>query len=342
MTNDLYLNKTVLTGIKPTGTPHLGNLVGAIQPVIDMSNLASQSFIFIADLHSLNTMRDFHSVQRYSVEIAATFMAFGLNLGKARLFRQSDVPEVYQLTVLLTNVTSKGLMNRAHAYKAAVDRNKNAAVDLDAGINMGLYVYPILMAADILLYKTDLVPVGQDQRQHVEMSRDIAESFNRIYGEGILTVPDPVIEDKVSTIPGIDGRKMSKSYDNYIPIFASPDELRKVVAKIVTDSKRPEEPKDPESSTIFQLFQSFGSVGEIDELRNKFLAGGLGYGDAKAKLCTVLTRSLKEPREKYLELMAKPSSIEEVLKDGANKARVSARTTLESVTSAMLGRSCGP
>ena len=301
MSENPYQDKTVLTGVKPTGTPHLGNLVGAIQPVVEMSNQASQSFIFIADLHSLNTMRDSQLIQRYSLEIAATFLAFELDVRKAILFRQSDVPEVYQLTVLLTNVTSKGLMNRTHAYKAAVDKNKNASDDLDAGINMGLYVYPILMAADILLYRTDLVPVGQDQKQHVEMARDISESFNRIYGEGILTVPKPVIPESANAIPGLDGRKMSKSYDNYIPIFAEANDLRKLTAKIVTDSKRPEDPKNPDSSAIFQLFQLFGSVAEVDQLRQQFLNGGLGYGNAKAMLYEVLNRFLTGPRERYKE-----------------------------------------
>jgi tryptophanyl-tRNA synthetase len=335
----MYEGKRVLTGIKPTGTPHLGNLVGAIRPVIAMSHEAAESYVFIADLHALNTVRDSSLIEQWSKEIAATFLALGLNIDKTVFFRQSDVPEVYQLSTLLMNVTSKGLMNRAHAYKAAVDQNIVNGNDPDAGINMGLYTYPILMAADILLYQTDVVPVGQDQKQHVEMARDIAISFNHIYGQGILTVPEVVIQEAASAIPGFDGRKMSKSYDNYIPIFADPNTLRQLVMKIVTDSKRPEDPKDPNESAIFQLYQSFATEEEIDVMRRGFLEGGLGYKEAKIMLFEVINRTLKEAREKYNALISRPGDIDEILMAGARKARLVACITLDKVSKAMLGRS---
>ncbi len=335
----MFADKTVLTGVKPTGTPHLGNLVGAIKPVIEMGNQADKAFIFIADLHALNAVRDSNLVQTWTNEVAATYMALGLDTDKAVLFRQSDVPEIYKLTVLLMNVTSKGLMNRSHAYKSVVAENEENGRDTDFGVNMGLFTYPVLMAADILLYNTDLVPVGQDQKQHVEMSRDIAGSLNNIYGEELLVVPEPVIQKVAAAIPGLDGRKMSKSYDNYIPIFAEPKALKKLVMRIVTDSKRPEDPKDPDESTIYQLYQHFATDAQAAEMRKQFVEGGLGYGDAKKMLLELIDTSLAEPREKYYDLLANPQQIEDVLMAGAEKARVVAKETVERVSKAMLGRS---
>ena len=335
----MFADKTVLTGVKPTGTPHLGNLVGAIKPVIEMGNQADKAFIFIADLHALNAVRDSKLVEQWTNEVAATYMALGLNLDKAVLFRQSDVPEIYKLTILLMNVTSKGLMNRSHAYKAVIAENEANGRDTDYGVNMGLFTYPVLMAADILLYNTDLVPVGQDQKQHVEMSRDIAGSLNNIYGKELLVVPEPVIQKVAAAIPGLDGRKMSKSYDNYIPIFAQPNKLKKSVMRIVTDSKRPEDPKDPDDSTIYQLYQHFASQEESDALRKQFTDGGLGYGDAKKMLLEKINSELEEPREKYYELLENQQQIEDVLMAGAEKARVVAKATVERVSKAMLGRS---
>lgn len=335
----MFDNKTVLTGVKPTGTPHLGNLIGAIKPVIDMGNQAEKAFIFIADLHALNAVRDSSLVQQWTYEVAATYMALGLDTDKAVLFRQSDVPEIYKLTVFLMNVTSKGLMNRSHAYKAVVAENEENGRDTDYGVNMGLFTYPVLMAADILLYNTDLVPVGRDQKQHVEMARDIAGSLNNIYGKELLVVPEPVIQKVAAAIPGLDGRKMSKSYDNYIPIFEQPKKLRKLIMKIVTDSKRPEDPKDPDESTIYLLYQHFASSEEAAALREQFVKGGLGYGDAKKRLFELIDKTLAEPREKYYELLANPQQIEDVLMSGAEKARVVAKETVERVSKAMLGRS---
>ena len=335
----MFDNKTVLTGVKPTGTPHLGNLVGAIKPVIDMSNEADKAYIFIADLHALNAVRDSSLVEKWTYEVAATYMALGLDTDKAVLFRQSDVSEIYKLTVFLMNVTSKGLMNRSHAYKAVVAENEENGRDTDFGVNMGLFTYPVLMAADILLYNTDLVPVGQDQKQHVEMARDIAGSLNNIYNDEILVVPEPVIQKVAAAIPGLDGRKMSKSYDNYVPIFAQQKALKKLIMKIVTDSKRPEDAKDPDESTIYLLYQHFASDTEAQSMRKQFTDGGLGYGDAKKMLFELIDKTMAEPREKYYELLANPQQIEDVLMAGAEKARVVAKETVDRVSKAMLGRS---
>ncbi len=332
-------NKTVLTGIKPTGTPHLGNLVGAINPVIDLSNQAQRSYVFIADLHSLNTIRDSKFIRNNTHEIAATFLAMGLDLDRTVLFRQSDIPEVYALATLLTNVTGKGLMNRAHAYKASVDKNTEKGADPDAGVNMGLFNYPILMSADILLYNADVVPVGQDQKQHVEFARDIAGSFNHIYGREILVIPEPVIQETANAIPGLDGRKMSKSYDNTIPIFEEPKRLKKLVMKIITDSKLPEEPKDPDKSTIFQLYQNFASNDEVAFMRASFQQGGMGYGDAKNLLFEAMNKAFEEPRKIYKDLMAQPKKLDALLEEGAEIAGISAKRTLDKVTKAMLGHS---
>ena len=330
--------QTVLTGIKPTGTPHLGNLVGAIKPVVDLSHQAKRSYIFIADLHALNSSRDSQQIKTNTLEIAATFHALGLNSDKTALFRQSDIPEIYALATLLGNVTAKGLMSRAHAYKAAVDKNLAKNADADAGINMGLFNYPVLMAADILLYRADVVPVGNDQKQHVEFARDIAGSFNHIYNRDVLTLPTPLIQQQARAVPGLDGRKMSKSYGNTIPIFAESKKLRQLVMKIITDSRLPGEPKDPDSSSIFQLYQNVATAAEIASLRAAFESGNIGYGDAKALLFAALERQLAGPRHLYRELMAAPEKLTELLESGAAVARGAAGRSLANVTEAMLGR----
>lgn len=328
-------DKIVLTGIKPTGTPHLGNYVGALKPLVEMAE-TQKTFMFIADLHSLNTIKNPAEIKQHTYEIAAMLIALGLNLDNAVLFRQSDIPEVSLLSTLLMNVTPKGLMNRAHSYKASVDKNTAAGQDVDAGINMGLYTYPILMAADILLYKSDLVPVGADQKQHVEFARDIAGYFNHTYGE-TLKMPEPVIGKESGIIPGLDGRKMSKSYDNIIPLFAPVSELKKKVMRIITDSKLPEESKNPDESTIFQLYKNFANETEIAELREKFIAGGMGYGTAKTILFEKINSVLADARAEYERLMANTAEIDAVLADGAKRARVVATQTLNSVHKAMLG-----
>ena len=334
----MFDNKIVLTGIKPTGTPHLGNYVGAIKPVLEMAAGDNKSVIFIADLHALNSISDANLIAEYSREIAASFLALGLDAKKTVFFRQSDVPEVAQMSALLSNVTAKGLMNRAHSYKAKIEKNKEQGEDIDAGVNMGLYTYPVLMAADILLYGSDIVPVGKDQKQHVEFARDIAGSFNHIYGKDILKLPEPYIREETGIIPGLDGRKMSKSYDNYIPIFAPESQLKKLIMRIVTDSKLPEEPKKPEESSIFNLYKHFASENEIEDLRKRFLAGGLGYGTAKQILFDAINNKLKAAREKYEDLLKHPAEIDAVLFDGARRAREMAQPILNRVSKAMLGR----
>lgn len=325
----------VLTGIKPTGTPHLGNYVGALKPLIEMSQ-TNKTFVFIADLHALNIIHNPQQIRQHTYEIAAILVALGLNLDNATLFRQSDIVQVSQLAMMLMNITPKGLMNRAHSYKAAVDRNIAAGVDTDAGVNMGLYTYPILMAADILLYNTDVVPVGADQKQHVEFARDIAGYFNHVYGE-IFKLPEPVIGADTGIIPGLDGRKMSKSYDNVIPLFAPANELKKKIMRIITDSKLPDEPKNPDESTIFQLYRHFADDAHIADLRERFERGGMGYGDAKKILFEQIDSVLSAPRAEYERLMQNHGEIDAILANGAARARATAAQTYERVSRAMLG-----
>jgi len=328
-------NKIVLTGIKPTGTPHIGNYIGALKPLIDMSQ-THKTFMFIADLHALNAMHDAKEIKQHTYEIAALMIAMGLNLENTAFFRQSDIDAVYKLSNFLMNVTPKGLMNRAHSYKAMVEKNTAAGIDIDSGVNMGLYTYPVLMAADILLYNSDIVPVGKDQKQHVEFARDIAGYFNNTYGE-TFKLPEPVIGEDSGYVPGLDGRKMSKSYDNTIPLFAPSNELKKKIMRIITDSKTPEESKNPDESTIFQMYSHFANTDEIAALRKRFLDGGMGYGEAKAILFERIDSCLASPRAKYEHLMANPQEIEAILETGAQRARVVADRVLAKVKKKMLG-----
>ncbi len=327
--------KVVLTGIKPTGMPHLGNYVGALKPLIEQSK-TQKTFMFIADLHALNTIHDAAQIKQHTYEIAALMVALGLDLNNAILFRQSDISEIYHLNTLLTNVTPKGLMNRAHSYKAAMDKNIAIGADVDAGINMGLYTYPILMTADILLYNSDIVPVGADQKQHVEFARDIAGYFNKIYGD-TFKMPEPVIGAETGLIPGLDGRKMSKSYDNIIPLFAPEKDLKKKIMRIITDSKLPEDKKDPDESTIYQLYKHFATDAEVAEFAEMFRRGGMGYGVAKTILFEKINSVLAEPRAKYEYLMSNTAEIDAILADGAKRAGAVARETLGRVKKAMLG-----
>ncbi|MDR1027702.1 MAG: tryptophan--tRNA ligase [Rickettsiales bacterium] len=326
--------KIVLTGVKPTGTPHLGNLVGAMGPVLEQSRAADKSFIFIADLHALNAMRNPEELQKHTTEVAAIYMALGLDTTRTAFFKQSDVPDVAVLSTLLMNITPKGMMNRAHSYKDAVAKNIAAAADDDAGINMGLYTYPVLMAADILLYDTDIVPVGRDQKQHLEFARDIAVSFNALYGP-TFKLPEPFITEDTGIIPGLDGRKMSKSYGNQIPIMDPPDELRKKIMKIITDSAQPADKKNPDENTIYLLYKHFATADAVADLRARFLAGGLGYGDAKKILFEAVDKYLTGPREIYKDLIAHPEKIKAALTDGAARARPVAAATLARVRAAM-------
>ncbi|WP_295461785.1 tryptophan--tRNA ligase [uncultured Pseudomonas sp.] len=313
----------ILTGITTTGTPHLGNYAGAIRPAIRAS-LAddADSFYFLADYHALIKCDDPARIQRSRLEIAATWLASGLDPERVTFYRQSDIPEIPELTWLLTCVAGKGLLNRAHAYKAAVDRNLEQGEDPDAGVTMGLYSYPVLMAADILMFNALRVPVGRDQIQHVEMARDIGQRFNHLFGNGrdYFALPEAVIEESVSTLPGLDGRKMSKSYDNTIPLFGSAKQLKDAIARIVTDSRLPGEPKDPDSAHLFTLYQAFATPEQSAAFREALL-GGLAWGEAKSQLFELLDAELGEARERYATLIARPDDLEDILLAGAAKAR---------------------
>ena len=312
--------KRFLTGITPSGTPHLGNYVGAIRPSVQASLRADvQNFYFLADYHALIKVDDPARIQRSTMEIAASWLASGLDPERVTFYRQSDIPEIAELTWLLTCVTSKGLLNRAHAYKAAVDQNTAAQQEPDFEISAGLFMYPVLMAADILMFKAHHVPVGRDQVQHIEMARDIAQRFNHLYGEH-LTLPQALIEDNVATLPGLDGRKMSKSYDNHIPLFAPRQQLKKLVAGILTDSRAPGEPKETEGSALFQIYQAFASGEETAALRQAYL-DGISWADAKQVLFERIDREMAPMRERYTALMAAPDKMEEILRAGAAKAR---------------------
>lgn len=328
-------DKIVLTGIKPTGMPHIGNYLGALKPLIEMSQ-NHKTFMFIADLHALNAVHNAKEIKQHTYEIAALMVAMGLNLENTVFFRQSDINEIYQLTEFLMNVTPKGLMNRAHSYKAMVEKNTEAGIDVDSGINMGLYTYPILMTADILLYNSDIVPVGKDQKQHVEFARDIAGYFNNIYGE-TFKLPEPVIGEDCGIIPGLDGRKMSKSYDNTIPLLCPSAELKKKIMRIITDSKTPEESKNPDESTIFHIYKLFANNDEVVALRKRFLNGGMGYGEAKTILFEKINSVLEKPRMEYERLMANPTETDAILEKGAECARLVAVKTITKVKKKMLG-----
>ncbi|HEY8329857.1 MAG TPA: tryptophan--tRNA ligase [Pseudomonas sp.] len=313
----------ILTGITTTGTPHLGNYAGAIRPAIVASRADNvDSFYFLADYHALIKCDDPLRIQRSRLEIAATWLACGLNPERVTFYRQSDIPEIPELTWLLTCVAAKGLLNRAHAYKASVDQNVAKGEDPDAGVTMGLFSYPVLMAADILMFNAHQVPVGRDQIQHVEMARDIGQRFNHLFGQGreFFALPEALIEESVATLPGLDGRKMSKSYDNTIPLFGSSKQLKDAVARIVTDSKLPGEPKDADNSHLFTLYQAFASAGQTTEFRAA-LEGGLAWGEAKQRLSELLEGELGEARERYNALIAKPAELEDILLAGAAKAR---------------------
>jgi len=312
-----------LTGITTTGTPHLGNFVGSIRPSVAASRLAGvQSFYFLADYHALIKCDEPARIQRSTLEIAASWLAAGLDPERVTFYRQSDIPEIPELTWLLTCVTGKGVLNRAHAYKASVDKNQAGGNDPDADVTAGLFMYPVLMGADILMFRTHKVPVGRDQIQHIEMARDMAQRFNHLYGEH-LVLPEAVIEESVALLPGLDGRKMSKSYDNTIPLFAPREQLRKLIGGIVTDSRAPGEPKETEGSALFQIYQAFASEQETSALRQAF-AEGVAWGDAKQTLFERIDREVAPMREHYAALLADPGSIETILQHGAAKARQTA------------------
>ena len=309
-----------LTGITTSGTPHLGNYVGSIRPSVQASLRSDvESFYFLADYHALIKIDEPARIQRSTLEIAASWLAAGLNPEKVTFYRQSDIPEIPELTWFLTCVCGKGILNRAHAYKAAVDKNQAAGAEAEADINAGLFMYPVLMAADILMFNSHKVPVGRDQVQHLEMTRDMAASFNHRYGVH-FTLPEVVIDDNVATLPGLDGRKMSKSYDNTIPLFAPREQLKKLIAGILTDSKKPGEPKDVDGSALYQIYQAFASEEESAALRAAY-AQGIAWGEAKNLLFERIDREIAPMRATYEALIANPAKVEAILLAGAQKAR---------------------
>ena len=323
-----------LTGITTTGTPHLGNFVGSIRPSVAASlRPGVQSFYFLADYHALIKCEDPARIQRSTLEIAASWLAAGLDPEKVTFYRQSDIPETTELTWLLTCVTGKGLLNRAHAYKAAQDKNAAAGREPDDGVTAGLFMYPVLMGADILIFNAHKVPVGRDQIQHIEMARDMAASFNHLYGEH-FTLPEAAIDEHVATLPGLDGRKMSKSYDNTIPLFSSRDQLKKLIGGILTDSRAPGEPKEVEGSALFQIYQAFATPEETEALRKQY-AEGIAWGDAKQLLFERIDRDVAPMRERYDDLMAHPEKIEQTLLAGAERARQIAAPFVRSLRSAV-------
>ena len=330
------MNKsTILTGITTTGTPHLGNYVGAIRPAIEASKDENASpFYFLADYHALIKCSEPEKVRQSSLEIAATWLALGLDTKNATFYRQSDVPEIMELTWMLTCVTAKGLMNRAHAYKGVVAENEASAnTDPDKGITMGLFSYPILMAADILVFNAHKVPVGKDQIQHIEMARDIASRFNHIYGEH-FTLPEAVIDDNASILSGLDGRKMSKSYNNTIPLFAPEKKLKKLINKIKTNSLEPGEPKDPEDCTLFSTYRAFSSKQEVTDIRQQY-ADGIAWGEMKKVLFEKINEQIIPARERYDALIQEPAHIEQQLQEGAEKARAISAPFLQELRKAV-------
>ena len=327
------LEQIALTGLKPTGPPHIGNYLGMLKPSLELAE-KFQALYFIPDYHALTTVRDRKELTNLTYQASATWIALGLNPDETIFYRQSDIPEVFELAWVLSCFTAKGLLNRSHAYKAIVDDNTAEGREEDKNINVGLFTYPVLMAADILLFGTHFVPVGLDQQQHLEITRDVAIVFNKTYGD-ILTIPEAVIREEVMTIPGIDGKKMSKSYNNVIPIFAPSNEILKRVKRIVTDSKRPEEPKDPDACHIFAIYQHFADADAVAAKRKLYLEGGLAYGAMKQELFELLEATFSDKRDRYNDLMDNTDALDRILADGAEKARAIAIPILAKVRKAI-------
>ncbi|HET7579687.1 MAG TPA: tryptophan--tRNA ligase [Bacillales bacterium] len=322
--------KVTLTGIKPTGNIHIGNYIGVIKPALALAKHHEYDPVyFIADYHGLTSVHDPNRFRELTYGVAATWLALGLDPEKVTFYRQSDVPDIFELCWILACLTPKGLMNRAHAYKAKVEQNQSAGLDADNDVNMGLFSYPILMAADILLFQSDIVPVGKDQIQHVEIARDIAEHFNKMFGF-TFKLPEYRVDEETAVIPGLDGRKMSKSYNNTIPLFSSEAELRKRIFQIKTDSLRPEEPKNPETSTLFLIYKEFANEKQVQDMRKRYQRG-IGWGEVKQELYELMNAYLAEPRKKFKCLMENPGEIDAILVEGAQKARERCRPFSEEV-----------
>lgn len=331
------MDRRSLTGIKPTGIPHIANYIGAIRPALALAG-RYDAYYFIADYHALTTIRDGRTLTSLSYEVAAAWLAMGLDPGRATLYRQSDIPEVFELAWILGCVTPKGLMNRAHAYKAAVDLARaQGKADLDANVSMGLFGYPVLMASDILAFSADVVPVGRDQAQHLEMTRDIAGKFNQAYGP-VLTIPELLTSPTAASIQGTDGRKMSKSYANVLPLFAPPGQLRKLIMRFRTDSTPAGEPKDPEATGLFQVYREIAEPGDTARVRAALENGDMSWKELKEQLAALLDEFLAQPRERYQDLMADPRQIEDILVTGAHRARPAAAGLMARVRAAVGAR----
>jgi tryptophanyl-tRNA synthetase len=328
----------VLTGIKPTGYPHLGNYVGAIRPALDRAARSANSLFFIADYHALNQVQDRGEFNHLGYAVAATWLACGLDPSSSRLYRQSDIPEVFELATILAAFSPKGWMNKAHAYKAAVADNITAGRDRDTNVNMGLYTYPLLMAADILVFDATIVPVGRDQVQHVEIARDIALRVNSHYGEPVFVIPEYELRPDVAAIPGIDGRKMSKSYDNSIPLFAPSGDWRSLVYRIKTDSSAREARRQVAGIPVFDIFAALADAPRVFALRTQLESGAVGWGDAKASLLALIEELFGERAKTFNYLLAHPAELDDILSAGAREARPIAQSTMERVRSA-IGRS---
>ena len=310
------MKKRILTGITTTGTPHIGNYLGAIKPSINLAQESSESFFFLADYHALIKTTDSQSIRASVNDIALAWLSSGLDTNTSFFYRQSDIKEITELSWILTCITAKGLMNRAHAYKAAAAENKT---DEDKGINMGLFSYPILMATDILIFNSTHVPVGPDQLQHLEMTRDIANRFNHLYKK-IFNIPEAIIQDDGKVVPGIDGRKMSKSYNNIIPLLSDEKTLKKSIAKIVTNSLEPGVPKDPNGCNVFNLYSHFSTTEEQSQFKSEYL-DGISWGDAKNKLFTKINEELSPIRETFNKLEQDKNLVNDLLDAGAAKVK---------------------
>ena len=338
----MFENKIVLTGVKPTGTPHIGNFLGAIRPALQLGHqvldAGGKHYMFIADYHAINAEKDPQVLNQKLKEIACVYLAFGLDPNRTIFYRQSDIYQIPEITTILYAYTPKGFMNKAHAYKACLDKNREAGKPDDDGINMGLYTYPTLMAADILTFDTDIVPVGKDQVQHVEIARDIAGIINAHYNQKLLHLPEYYLDQNVAVVPGIDGRKMSKSYGNVIPIFADDKEIKKAVFSIKTDSRPMEEPKNPEEILVYQVYKSVAPADKVAEMAYGLENGKLGYGHIKNMLLDAIIDLVKESREKYQYYMEHFEEVEAMLEEGAAKARPHAAQTLERLRNAVFGK----
>ena len=334
--------KYVLTGVKPTGHLHLGNYVGAIKPAIQLGNetldAGGEFLMFLADYHALNYMKNAEEMRNLTYQIACAYLACGVDPKRAAFFRQSDIPEVFEMATILTNFTPKGFMNKAHAYKAAVDKNIAKGEPNDAGINMGLYNYPVLMAADILTYGSDYVPVGKDQVQHVEITADIAGALNAAYGKQVLKIPSAITQEYAAVLPGMDGRKMSKSYGNVLPLFDGEAALKKAVMSITTDSQDINAPKNPEEILLFQIVRGFAKPEVVAEVEEGLKKGGMGYGTIKKMLLAEILEEITPLKEKYDAYQAHLDDVEDMLQTGAKRARELAKPVLDKVRKTVLGK----